>query len=44
MVCTKKFVQNKWIILGPKMAYPHNSGSALKSFLKFGELKGLLGT
>ena len=31
MVCTKKkFVQDKWAILGPKMTHPHNSGSAPK--------------
>ena len=42
MVCTKKFVQNKWTILGPKMAYPHNSGSALKIFLKFCRTKGAI--
>ena len=29
----KKCVQNKWTILGPKMAHPHNSGSALNFFL-----------
>ena len=33
MVSTEKnFVQDKWAILGPKMAHPHNSGSALRSF------------
>ena len=31
----KKFVQDKWDILNPKMAHPHNSGSALRNFLKF---------
>ena len=37
MVCTKKiFVQDKWVILGPKMAYPHNSGT----FQKFCRMKG----
>ena len=41
MVCTKKnFVQDKWAILGPKMAHPHNSGSALRIFLKFWRMKG----
>ena len=41
MVCTKKlFVQDKWTILGPKMAHPHNSGSALRIFLKFCRMKG----
>ena len=40
MVCTKKFVQNKWTILGPKMAYPHNSGSAPRIFKKFSRMKG----
>ena len=28
MVCTKKIVQDKWAILGPKLAHPDNSGSA----------------
>ena len=38
MVCTKKkIVHDKWVILGPKMAYPHNSGSP---FLKFCRMKG----
>ena len=33
MVCTKKkFVQDKWAILGLKMAHLHNSGSALRIF------------
>ena len=36
----KKFVQDKWAILGPKMAHPHNSGSALRIFLKFCRMKG----
>ena len=41
MVCAKKkFVQDKWAILGLKMAYPHNSGSALRIFLKFCRMKG----
>ena len=41
MVCAKKkFVQDKWAILGFKMAYPHNSGSALRIFLKFCRMKG----
>ena len=25
----KHFVQDKWVILGPKMAHPHDSGSSL---------------
>ena len=41
MVCTKKlFVQDKWTILGPKMAHPHNSGSALRIFKTFCRIKG----
>ena len=36
----KNFVQDKWAILGPKMAHPHNSGSALRIFLKFCRMKG----
>ena len=40
MVCTKKkFFQDKWVILGPKMAHPHNSGSALRIFFKFCTMK-----
>ena len=36
MVCTKKILfRTNWAILGPKMAHPHNSGLALKNFLKF---------
>ena len=31
----KKFVQDKWAILGPKMAHPPNSGLALRIFFKF---------
>ena len=41
MACTKKnFVQEKWTILGLKMAHPHNSGSAQRIFLKFCRMKG----
>ena len=41
MVCTKKnFVEDKWVVLGPKMTYPHNSGTALRIFLKFCRMKG----
>ena len=36
----KNFVHDKWAILGPKMAHPHNSGSALRIFLKFCRMKG----
>ena len=36
----KNFVQDKWAILGPKMAHPHNSGSALRIFLKICRMKG----
>ena len=36
----KNFIQDKWAILGPKMAHPHNSGSALRIFLKFCRMKG----
>ena len=39
MVCTqKKFVQDKWAILNPKMAL-RKSGSALRTFLKFCRMK-----
>ena len=37
----KKIVQDKWAILGLKMAYPHNSGSALRIFLKFCRMQGV---
>ena len=40
MVCTKNFVQDKWAILGPKMAHPRNSGSTVKVFLKLCRMKG----
>ena len=30
----------KWAILGPKIAYPHNSRSAGRIFLKFCIMKG----
>ena len=31
----KKFLQGKWVILGPKMTCCHNSESALTVFFKF---------
>ena len=41
MICTKKKIfQDKWAILSPKMAHPHNSGSTLRIFLKFCRMKG----
>ena len=36
----KKIVHDKWAILVLKMAHPHNSGSALRIFLKFCRMKG----
>ena len=30
-------------ILGSKMAHPHNSGSAVRIFLNFGQWKGPIG-
>ena len=30
----------KWVILGPKIVHPHNSGSAGRIFLKFCTMKG----
>ena len=30
----------KWAILGPKIAHPHNSGSAGRVFFKFCIMKG----
>ena len=35
----KRCVHDKWAILGPKMAHPHNSGSTLRIFLKFYGMK-----
>ena len=35
----KKIVQDKWAILGPKISYPHSSGSVLRIFLKFCRMK-----
>ena len=41
MSCTKNnFIQDKWVILCPKMAHPHNCGWALRIFLKFCRMKG----
>ena len=41
MVYTKKkYVQDKWAIFDPKMAHPHDSGSALRIFFKFCRMKG----
>ena len=36
----KKFVEEKWAVQGPKMTHPHNSGYALRIFLKFCRMKG----
>ena len=33
------FVWSKWTILGPKMVHPHNSGSAVRIFLKICTMK-----
>ena len=40
MIFQKKILWGRWTILGPKMAHPHNSGSALRIFLKFRRMKG----
>ena len=41
MVCTKKkLLGANWAILALKMAHPHNSGLALRIFLKFCRIKG----
>ena len=40
MVCTKKFFSWQMVILGPKMAHLHKSGSARIIFLKFCIMKG----
>ena len=40
MVFLKKiFLQGKWVIWGLKMTDGQNSGSALRSFLNFGQSK-----
>ena len=36
----QKFVLDKWVILGPKMAHLHNSGLAGRIFIKFCRMKG----
>ena len=36
----KKIVHHKRVILGTKMAHPHNSGWAQRMFLKFFGMKG----
>ena len=36
----KKFVHDKWAILGPKIAHPDNSGPALRIFFTFCRMKG----
>ena len=36
----KKSYLGKWAILAPKMVHPHNSGSAVRIFLKFCTMKG----
>ena len=33
-------MQDKWSILGPKTAHPHNSGSSLRVFLEFCRMIG----
>ena len=42
MVCAKKIVQDKWVILDPKMVHPHKSfkkNCAVKRCLLILELK-----
>ena len=42
MVCTKKNYSGQiGLFWGPKMAHPHNSGLALRIFLKFFIMKGV---
>ena len=36
----KILVWGKWTILGPKMAHPHNYGSAPRIFFRFCIMKG----
>ena len=37
IIFSKKIVWGKKIILGPKMAHPHNSGPAVRIFLNFAQ-------
>ena len=39
IIFEKKLVWGKWTILGPKMAHPHNFGSAVRIFFKFCSMK-----
>ena len=39
----KKLRLGKWTILGPKMAHPHSSRSAVRIFLNFAQWKGPIG-
>ena len=41
---SKKIIQGKWVILGPKMTHNHNSGAALRIFYKFCTIKSPKGT
>ena len=43
IISQKKFWGGKWTILGPKMAHPHNSASAVTIFLNFAQSKGPIG-
>ena len=36
----KNFFQDKWTVLGLKVAHSHDSGSAVRIFLKFCRMKG----
>ena len=40
IIFQKKIIWGKWDILGPKMAHPHNFGSAPRIFFKFRTMKG----
>ena len=37
IIFQKKIVWGEWIILGPEMVHPHNSGSAVRIFLNFAQ-------
>ena len=43
IIFQKKFLWSKWTISGPKMVYPHYSGSAVRIFLKFAQSKWPIG-
>ena len=43
-ILKKNSYLGKWDILGPKIADPHNSGSAWRIFFNFAQRKGIIDT